>query len=152
LFTLSNSGLAAAYALRVSADGSQTAQPIYSQDNTGLISPIAINMGSSTDKVYLILYGTGFDTAGTVQRDGDGQRRECLPSCTQDPQALWGSIRSNIQLPASLAGKGNVNVQLTAAGVAANPVSDHDPIRPALRSFVRLLQRLCKWEGSHPLW
>jgi uncharacterized protein (TIGR03437 family) len=33
-----------------------------------------------------------------------------------------GLDQINLQLPASLAGKGNVNVQLTAAGAAANPV------------------------------
>jgi uncharacterized protein (TIGR03437 family) len=121
LFTLSNSGLAAAYALRVSADGSQTAQPIYSQNNTGLISPIAINMGSSTDKVYLILYGTGFDTAGTsnVMVTVNGVN---APVLYAGPAGSVGLDQVNIQLPASLAGKGNVNVQLTAAGVAANPV------------------------------
>jgi len=121
LFTLSNSGLAAAYALRVSADGSQTAQPIYSQDNTGLISPIAINMGSSTDKVYLILYGTGFDTAATsnVMVTVNGVN---APVLYAGPAGSVGLDQVNIQLPASLAGKGNVNVQLTAAGIAANPV------------------------------
>ncbi len=65
LFTLNNAGLAAAYALRVSSDASQTVQQVYSQDNTGLVSANPINMGSSTDRVYLILYGTGLDTAGT---------------------------------------------------------------------------------------
>jgi uncharacterized protein (TIGR03437 family) len=29
----------------------------------------------------------------------------------------------NVQLPASLAGKGNVTIQLTANGLAANPVN-----------------------------
>ena len=101
--------------------GSQIAQPIYSQDNTGLISPIAINMGSSTDKVYLILYSTGFDTAGTsnVMVTVNGGN---APVLYAGPAGSVGLDQVNIQLPASLAGKGNVNVQLTAAGVAANPV------------------------------
>jgi uncharacterized protein (TIGR03437 family) len=37
------------------------------------------------------------------------------------PGGSVGLDQVNIQLPASLAGKGNVNVQLTAAGVSANP-------------------------------
>ena len=33
-----------------------------------------------------------------------------------------GVDQVNVQLPSSLAGKGNVNVQLNAMGIAANPV------------------------------
>ena len=121
LFTLNNSGLAAAYALRVSADGSQTVQQIFSQDRTGLISAAPINMGSSTDKIYLILYGTGFDTAGTsnVTVTVNGVN---APVLYAGPGGSVGLDQANIQLPASIAGKGNVNVQLTAAGVTANSV------------------------------
>ena len=120
LFTLNNSGLAAAYALRVSADGSQTVQQIFSQDSSGLISAVPINIGSSTDKVYLILYGTGFDTAGTanVAVTVNGVNALVLYA---GPGGSVGLDQVNIQLPASLTGKGNVNVQLTAAGVSANP-------------------------------
>jgi uncharacterized protein (TIGR03437 family) len=121
LFTLNNAGLAAAYALRVSSDASQTVQQVYSQDNTGLISANPMNMGSSTDRVYLILYGTGLDTAGTsnVTVTATGVN---APVLYAGPAGSVGLDQVNILLPASLAGKGNVNVQLTAAGVSANPV------------------------------
>jgi uncharacterized protein (TIGR03437 family) len=121
LFTLNNSGLAASYALRVSAGGTQTVEQVYSQDNTGLISANPINLGSSTDQAYLILYGTGFDTAGTsnVMATVNGVN---APVLYAGPGGSAGLDQVNILLPASLAGSGNVNVQLTAAGVVANPV------------------------------
>jgi uncharacterized protein (TIGR03437 family) len=120
LFTLNNSGLAASYALRVSG-GIQTVELVYSQDNTGLISANPINLGSSTDQAYLILYGTGFDTVGTsnVMATVNGVN---APVLYAGPGGSAGLDQVNILLPASLAGAGNVNVQLTAAGVAANPV------------------------------
>jgi uncharacterized protein (TIGR03437 family) len=121
LFTINNSGLPAAYALRVSADASQAVQPIYSQDNTGRIPANPIIMGSSTDKVYLILYGTGFGTAGTsdITVTVGGLS---VPVLYGGPGGSSGLDQLNIQLPASLAGQGNVNVRMTAAGVVANPV------------------------------
>ena len=121
LFTLNNSGLAASYALRVSG-GIQTVELVYSQDNTGLISANPINLGSSTDQAYLILYGTGFDTVGTsnVMATVNGVN---APVLYAGPGGSAGLDQVNILLPASSpAGAGNVNVQLTAAGVAANPV------------------------------
>jgi len=40
------------------------------------------------------------------------------------PQGTFtASISANVLLPASLAGKGNVTVQLTANGIAANSVN-----------------------------
>jgi uncharacterized protein (TIGR03437 family) len=121
LFTINSGGLAAAYAMRVAADGTQTAQQIYTQDNTGLISANPINLGSATDKVYLILYGTGFDTAGTsnVSASVNGVN---APVLYAGPAGSVGLDQVNMLIPASLAGKGNVNVQLTASGVNANPV------------------------------
>jgi len=122
LFTLNNSGLATSYAVRVSSTGTQTVEPVFTQNSAGLISPSPINMGSSTDTVYLILYGTGFDTAGTsnVTATVNGVNAPVLYAGPGGGSP--GLDQVNIQLPSSLAGKGNVNLQMTAAGVAANPV------------------------------
>jgi len=121
LFTFNNSGLAASYAVRVSAGGTQTIQQVYSQDNTGRISPVAINLGSSTEQVYLILYGTGFDTAGTsnVSVTVNGVTTPVLYAGSAGSPGL---DQVNILLPPSLSGTGNVNVQMAAGGIAANSV------------------------------
>jgi uncharacterized protein (TIGR03437 family) len=122
LFTLNSSGLATAYALRVTSNGSQILEPVYSQNSTGVISAIPINMGSSTDKVYLILFGTGFDAAGTGNVTATVNGVTALVPYAGPGGGAPGLDQVNIQLPASLAGAGNVNVQLTAAGISANPV------------------------------
>ena len=122
LFTLNNSGLATSYAVRVSSAGSQTVEPVFTQNSAGLISPSPVNMGSSTDTVYLILYGTGFDTAGTANVTATVNGVNAPVLYAGPGGGSPGLDQLNIQLPASLAGKGNVNLQMTAAGVAANPV------------------------------
>jgi len=87
-----------------------------------LISANPINMGSATDSVYLILYGTGLDAA-TVSKVTVAVNGVNAPVLYVGPGGGFpGLDQVNIQLPVSLAGKGDVNVQLTAAGVAANPV------------------------------
>ena len=79
-------------------------------------------MGTSTDKVYLILYGTGFDTASAsnVTVTVNGVRAPVLYAGPGGDSP--GLDQVNIQLPAALAGKGDVDVQMTASGIAANPV------------------------------
>jgi len=122
LFTLNNMGLATAYAVRVSSSGSQTAEQVYSMDASGTITPNPINMGSTGDKVYLILYGTGIAGAATAntQVTINGVTAPVLYAGPQGGSP--GLDQVNVLIPASLAGKGNVNLQLTAGGVAANPV------------------------------
>ena len=122
LFTVSNAGLASASATRVSASGTQTSQVAYSTGASGSFLPNPINLGASTDTTYLALFGTGIQAAGlanvTVTVGGIN-----APVVYAGPQGNFpGLDQVNVVLPASLAGKGNVNVQLTASGVAANPV------------------------------
>ena len=79
-------------------------------------------MGAATDNVYLSLYGTGIQAAGAsaVQVTVNGVN---APVVFAGPQGLTpGLDQVNVQIPAAMAGKGNVNLQLTAGKVAANPV------------------------------
>lgn len=56
----SGSGLAAAIALRVRADGSQTYEPVIRFDSAqNKIVAAPIDLGSETDQVYLLLFCTG---------------------------------------------------------------------------------------------
>jgi uncharacterized protein (TIGR03437 family) len=70
-------------------------------------------------QVYLALYGTGLDMAGTtgVTVTVNGVT---APVLYAGPSAYTGVDQVNIQLPASLAGKGNVNIVLLAGGIQAN--------------------------------
>jgi uncharacterized protein (TIGR03437 family) len=58
LFTVDASGVAAATAVRVAPDGTQTAVPVFDCSQSPCI---AVPMDLSGDPVYLSLYGTGFD-------------------------------------------------------------------------------------------
>jgi uncharacterized protein (TIGR03437 family) len=122
LFTLNNAGLAAGYAVLVTADGTQTFQQIYSVDAAGAVVASPINMGSSTDQVYLSLFGTGLQAAGAsaVQISIGGV---AVPALYAGPQESFvGLDQVNLPVPVSLTGKGSVNIQLSAAGIASNPV------------------------------
>ncbi len=121
LFTLNGSGLAAGAAVRVGADGGQTPEAIYQITLGQSLAAQPISMGSSTDKVYLTLFGSGMAGAdpSTVTVTVGGVS---APVTYFGPQGAYpGLDQVNVLLPASLAGKGNVTIQLTAGGVAANP-------------------------------
>ncbi len=66
MFTFNAAGLVAGSVLRVSGDGTQTPENFYQLDGSGAVVPVPINLGRSTDQVFLILYGTGFRAAGTA--------------------------------------------------------------------------------------
>jgi len=66
LFILNENALAAAYAIIVSPDGTQTIENAFTVQNGNLVaSPIA--MGSSGQQLYLVLFGTGMHNANASQ-------------------------------------------------------------------------------------
>ena len=70
-----------------------------------------------------MIFGTGFQAAGSsgvnVSIDGSS-----VPVKYAGPQGGFvGLDQANVLLPASLAGKGNVSIQLTANGLVANGVN-----------------------------
>jgi uncharacterized protein (TIGR03437 family) len=108
LFTLNNSGLAAAYAVLVSG-GAQTVEQIYAQNNAGLITPAPINLGSAGDEAYLTLYGTGFNsaTASNVTVTVNGV----------NAAVLYGRIRGSTGT-----GPGERSASTALAGIASTAV------------------------------
>lgn len=122
LFTINNAGVPAGYVIRVAADGTQTYQQIYAIDSAGSIVASPIDMGSATDKNYLVLFGTGLQSASaaTAQASVAGIQAQVLYAGPQ--RSYPGLDQVNLTLPQSIAGKGNINVQLSAAGIVSNPV------------------------------
>jgi uncharacterized protein (TIGR03437 family) len=121
LFTLNRAGLSAATVLRVS-NGAQTSEDAYRIDATSSIVPRPIDLGPTTDEVYLILYGTGFRAAGagatTVTIGG-----EAASLLYAGPQGAFAGLdQANILVPRSLAGRGEVELVLKAAGQESNAV------------------------------
>jgi uncharacterized protein (TIGR03437 family) len=122
LFALNSSALAAADVL-VYSGATAVVENVYSVNSTGAIVANPISVGGATDQAYLILFGTGLQAAGTsgvtVTVGGVG----CVVAYAGVQGSFTGLDQVNVLLPPSLAGKGNVTVQLTANGIAANPVN-----------------------------
>jgi uncharacterized protein (TIGR03437 family) len=113
-------GVAAALAERNPASGVVTPLTVFSCQSGLAISCLSspLSLGSSTDTVYLSLYGTGIRGAGTVQAYIAGQ-----PATVQfaGPQGQYqGLDQINVLLPAGLAGMGEVSVLVVADGKVSN--------------------------------
>jgi len=124
LFTanVSGKGVAAAVILRRS-NGVDTFEPIAQLNSAaGRFDPIQIDLGTNTDQVFLIAFGTGFraapQTAISATIGGTPS-----PSVVAVPApGFVGLDQLNIMLPRSLIGRKLVDVVFTAAGRDANPV------------------------------
>jgi len=123
MFTFNAAGLAAGSVLRVSADGTQTAENLFQMDRSGNVIALPINLGPATDQVFLILYGTGFRAAGTANTTMTIGGQNAQVSFAGDQGAFAGLDQVNVLLPRSLAGRGSVNIVLTASGQTANTVN-----------------------------
>ena len=126
LFTanVSGQGVAAALALRVAADLTQTIRLIY--DDTaplGSREALPIDLGSEEEQVFLVLFGTGmrgFTTGATATVGGEAVP---IADLLAHPD-LVGLDQANLgPLPRSLIGRGEVNILLTVDGKTANTVT-----------------------------
>jgi uncharacterized protein (TIGR03437 family) len=123
VFELNGGGLAEAYVILYHANGTQTVEQVYSVNSAGAVVASPVSLGSATDQPYLFLFGTGFQAAGTagVKLSIGGTH---VPVAFAGSQGGFAGLdQVNALLPASLVGKGDVTIQLTANGIAANPVN-----------------------------
>ncbi len=120
-------GAAAGVAIRVAADNSQVSQPLAQFDssrNKYIAAPI--DLGSPSDKVFLVLFGTGFrhysvSSAITVTVGG-----ETSGVSFAGAQGVFPGVdQLNVLLPNSVAGRGEVDVVITVDGIIANPIVVH---------------------------
>lgn len=120
----SGQGVAAAFALRIRADGSQSYEAIARFDPT-LQRYVAqpIDLGPVNEQVFLIAFGTGFryrsSLFGVNARIGG---LESPVSFAGAQGALVGVDQVNVQLPRGLLGRGEVEATLTVDGKTANTV------------------------------
>jgi uncharacterized protein (TIGR03437 family) len=128
LFTANANGQGAAVgeALRVAADDSRSSQVICGCGMTyGSCTTVPIDMGSAFDKVFVVLYGTGFRGRTGVGLSGleasvGGEPAEVFYAGAQG--TLAGLDQLNLLLPRSLTSRGEVSVLLKVDGKDANPV------------------------------
>jgi uncharacterized protein (TIGR03437 family) len=121
-------GVAAAVALRVRADGTQSFEPVARFDaaqNRFVSAPIDLgpDMGANSDQVFLLLFGTGWrfrsaPSAATCVIGG--LNSEVLFAGAQGD--FVGLDQMNIRLARALIGRGEVDLVVTADGRVANTV------------------------------
>jgi len=114
-------GVAAAVVLRV-RDGQQLFEAV-SRTEGGSQVPIPIDLGPETDQVYLLLFGTGFrNSFSGVSVTLGGGNVPVLGFAAVE--GLAGLDQCNVgPLPRSFAGRGTVNIVLTAGTKMANVVN-----------------------------
>ncbi len=117
-------GVAAALAMRLSADGSWSSREVFSSDPLGSRTAVPIDLGGETDQVFLILFGTGIrghSGLSQVSAQVGGQAAGVLFA---GPQSEFvGLDQINVgPLPRSLSGSGRVDVSLTVNGSVSNRV------------------------------
>jgi uncharacterized protein (TIGR03437 family) len=118
----SGSGVPAAYALRYR--GSEvTAVQIMSFDQAlGSWIPIPIDLGPEEDKLYLVLFGTGFRANSGIANASVRIGTETLNPVYAGAAPIYvGLDQLNVgPIPRSLVGAGLVNLEVTLDGLSAN--------------------------------
>lgn len=118
-------GVAAAQILRVRAYGSQSYEPVAQYDASQSLSvPLPIDFGAGSDRLFLILYGTGFRNLSGLSGAflTIGNTPVAVAYAGKQPD-FPGLDQINAELPRSLAGAGTVTVLVTVDGKPANPVT-----------------------------
>jgi uncharacterized protein (TIGR03437 family) len=120
-------GVAAAIALRVKSDGSASYEPVSQFDAAlGRYVAAAVELGAEGDHVYLLLFGTGIrsaDSPASMKATVGGVEAQVTYAGAQGGFA--GLDQINVRLPRSLAGRGEVDVNLMVDSRAANAVRIH---------------------------
>ncbi len=126
LFTAnaSGQGVAAAYALRIKANGSQTSEPVAQFDpaqSRYVARPI--DLGETGDLVYVILFGSGLRFRSSLMAvSAQVGGTPAMVSYVGTQGDFVGLDQVNVLLPRSLIGRGEIDVVLTVDGQTANTV------------------------------
>jgi len=122
LFQLNSSGLVTAWVLPVISGTAQKLVPVYQLNASKSVVALPVDLGPSTEQVYLEMYGTGIRNATSVTATVGGVSVPVLyfgaaPGFAGEDQVNVGP------LPRSLAGQGVVSIVLAAGGQTANTVN-----------------------------
>lgn len=117
-------GLAVGEALRVKANGLSITTPLTRFDSAiGKVVAVPIDLGEETDQVFVILYGTGIRLRSSMEMVSS--KIGSVTSLVFFAGAQGGFVgldQINLGVLRSLAGRGEVDVELSADGKAANKV------------------------------
>ena len=117
-------GVAAAVVLRVKADGSQIYEPVARFDSAAnRFVSVPIDLSVTTDQIFLLAYGTGIRGRSALSAVGVTIGGAAVPV---DYAGLQGDFvgldQVNIRLQQRLAGRGEVDLVLTADSTTSNTV------------------------------
>jgi uncharacterized protein (TIGR03437 family) len=117
-------GPAAAYAERIRGSLRFVVDLIQCPAGAGSCVALPLDLGPTTDEVYLSLFGTGIrgrSSLGAVRVTAGGTPLEVLYA---GPQGQYpGMDQLNVRLPGSLAGRGTLELQVTVDGRVSNVVT-----------------------------
>ncbi len=120
----SGQGIAAAVVLRVKANGSQSYEPVAQFDATQnklIASPI--DLGPEGEQVFLLLFGTGLRFRSSFSAVNVKVGGTDAPVTFAGAQGDFAGLdQVNARLPRMLAGRGELDVALTADGQISNTV------------------------------
>jgi uncharacterized protein (TIGR03437 family) len=118
-------GVAAAQVIRVSADGTQNVIPVFQCGAApGSCVPGPVDLGTSSDQAYLVLYGTGIRGLTSLQNVTCTIGGVSAPVVYAGMQnTIDGLDQVNVLLPKTLAGRGQVDVILSVDRQLANTVT-----------------------------
>jgi uncharacterized repeat protein (TIGR01451 family) len=120
---MNGQGVYAGQAISVHADGSQTVvNSATLNSGSNILTANPISLGTATDKVYLVLYGTGLRNAASVTATLNGVSVPVTYFGAQGSFAGLDQINLG-PLPASLAGTGVANLVITVDSQPANTVT-----------------------------
>ena len=125
LFTANADGKGAPAALlqRVRASGQVSFEQIVQLSQSGRFDPLPIDLGPEGEKVFLILFGSGWRGAGGLNRVRvrlDGAEVPVLYAGSQG--SFVGLDQLNLEIPRQLVRRGEVTLTLEVGGMIANPV------------------------------
>ena len=116
-------GYAAANVQRVRNNVSTFEDVVRYDVGLGKFAPIPIDLGPTTDGVYLVLYGTGINKRSDLSKVEVTIGGVTLPVLYAGQHCCYvGVDQINVQLPRSLAGRGDVDVILKVEGKEANTI------------------------------
>ena len=122
IFTLGGS-VAAAVAVRVAPGGAQTPVNVF-QCSGSTCTTAPIDLGATGDTVFLTLFGTGIRKTSAVSNVRATIGGADAPVLFAGAQGEFAGLdQVNLQVPASLRGRGDVPVVLTVDGQTTNTVT-----------------------------
>ena len=118
-------GVAAALAVRVKADDTQSYEPVAQYDaTTNQQIAVALNLGPASEQLFLLLFGTGLRGRSSLANVTVKIGNESAEVFYAGAHCCFvGVDQVNVKLPRSLIGSGEVEVTLMVDGLPANKVT-----------------------------